>query len=198
MSLRPPQRRQRSRHLPTVMNLVPAELRLADKRRGTRYLERWRAIPARNSLAGLFQLMKNAGIATGSNDRIMSADFSNRCCAFDIYLLLAAGACQLVLERLDQKRDHRARVRLHERLDRHARHHLDVAEPCELLIRHADPDRVVALAALGILAHVGRNSAHGAVDLRRRALAEGYESQDGGLPDAQLIDLLRRHLRLDL
>ena len=41
---------------------------------------------------------------------------------------------------------------------------------------------------------VGRDAADHAVDLRRRALVEGREAQPGRLAEAQLVDVLRRHL----
>src|SRR5215203_5224162 len=44
---------------------------------------------------------------------------------------------------------------------------------------------------------VGGDAADDAAELRRRALVEGREAQGRGLPDADLIDVLRRELRLD-
>src|SRR5262245_64764477 len=106
-------------------------------------------------------------------------------------LPLAEGAQDLIVQRLGEVGDHGAVVGLHERLDRHSRHQLHVAEPCDLLWAGADAYRVVALPGLLLARDVGRDVSDRAVDLRRGALVEGREAQSGRLAEMQLIDVLR-------
>src|SRR5690606_9542742 len=61
-------------------------------------------------------------------------------------LFLAEGAGQLIVEGLHQVGEHGALAGLHEGLDRHAGHQLDVAEPRHFLWRQDDAHGVVALA----------------------------------------------------
>ena len=84
-----------------------------------------------------------------------------RCC------LLTKRAIDLIRERLHQIRHHRAVAGLHKGFDRHSWHKLDIAEPRDLLSRHRDPDRVVALAGALVGRDIRRNLADAAKNFRR-------------------------------
>ena len=104
---------------------------------------------------------------------------------------------QLIVQRLDQIGNHRPVAGLHEGLDRHARHQLDLAELGHLVGRHGDPDGVIGLPGALIGRGVGRDAGDRAVDLRRGALVEGREAQQRGLAELHLVDVLRIDLGLD-
>src|SRR5262245_9673236 len=104
---------------------------------------------------------------------------------------LAEGAQDLIVQRLGEVGDHGAVVSLHEGLDRHSRHQLHVAEPCDLLGMDADAYGVVALPGLVLARDVGGDVGDRAVDLRRGELVEGREAQTGRLGEMQLVGLMR-------
>ena len=74
---------------------------------------------------------------------------------------------------------------------------MHVAEAGDLLRRHRDAHRVVALPGALIGGDVGGDAADVAVEFRRRALVEGREAQHGALADLQLVDVLRLDLGFD-
>ena len=79
----------------------------------------------------------------------------------------------------------------------------DRTPPSEAQVSHCwlwdrDASGIISLVGLWILHEVGRDDDHGAVDLRRGALAEGGEAQDRFLTNVHLIDRVRRELRLNV
>src|SRR5829696_6272079 len=103
----------------------------------------------------------------------------------------------LVRERLHDVGEHGALAGPDESFDGHPGDQPQAFEPSELALRERDPDDVIRGAGALVGREVGGDAADDAAELRRRALVEGREAQGRGLPDADLIDVLRRELRLD-
>src|SRR6266446_9834651 len=113
-------------------------------------------------------------------------------------LPLAERAHQLVVQRLDQVGQHGAVAGLHEGFDRHAGDQLDVAKTRDLVGRHRDTDRVIALPGALVGRDVGRDAGDDAVQFRRGALVERRQPQQRLLADLQFVDVLWIDLGLDL
>src|SRR5262245_2790609 len=108
---------------------------------------------------------------------------------------------QLIRDGLDEVRDRRAVAGLDEGLDWHAGHQLEAVEPGNFAVRKHDPDGVETRSQTRslrlFLSDVGRDAAHFAVDLWRRALIERGKAQHCVLPNLDLVDVVRLDPGLD-
>ena len=113
-------------------------------------------------------------------------------------LFLSERVSNLIRERFRQKRHHGSRRRLYECLNGHSGDQLQVSQPRDLAGGYSDPKRIVTRSGLLIFTHVGGNLAHDTIDFGCRALAEIREAQHGGLPDMNLVDVLRLNFGFDV
>ena len=97
----------------------------------------------------------------------------------------------------DEIGNHSSGGGLNESINRHSGDELETCETDDLAIRDGNPHGVVSRAALLILAHVCRDPAECAVEFGRGALAKCGKAHHGRLTEAQLVDILRLHFRLD-
>jgi hypothetical protein len=111
--------------------------------------------------------------------------------------LFAERSDDLIVDWPDEIGNHSSGGGLNESLNRHSGDELETCETGDLAIRDGNPDGVVSRAALLILAHVCRDPAECAVEFGRSALVKCGKAHDGRLTEAQLVDILRLHFRLD-
>src|SRR5829696_3859712 len=107
------------------------------------------------------------------------------------------GAVDLVSERLRDVGEHGALAGSDEGLDWHAGKEPQALEPSDLALAKSDPHDVVGGVGALVGREIGGDAGDDTIELRRGALVESGEAQRGALPDAHLIDILRRELRLD-
>src|SRR5262249_4558061 len=82
-------------------------------------------------------------------------------------------------------------------LDWHAGHQPETVETSNFAVRKHDPDGVETRSLRLFLSDIGRDAAHFAVDLWRRALIERGKAQHCVLPDPDLVDVARLDPGLD-
>jgi hypothetical protein len=112
-------------------------------------------------------------------------------------LLFPERTLQLVVQRLDQVGKHGAIAGLNEGFDRHARRQLYLAELCDLLRRHRNANKIVALSGALIGRGVSTDPDDRAVGLGRRSHVEGRKAKHDRLSELDLVDILRLDLGFD-
>src|SRR5215831_8217714 len=117
-----------------------------------------------------------------------------RAAAYLRVLFLPECPLKLVVQRLDQVRDHRAIAGLNEGLDRHAGRQLHLPEFRDLLGRHRDANEIIALSGALVGRGVGTDPNDRAVDLGGCSHVKGGEAKNDWLSVLDLIDILRLDL----
>src|SRR4029077_1862237 len=112
-------------------------------------------------------------------------------------LFLPEGVHQLIVQGLDQIREHRPFAGLDEGFDWHSRRQLDVAEVSHFIGTYRYAYQEIVLAGPLVAAGICRDTRHRPLDLRRRPQIERREPQHDGFSELDLIDVLGIDLDLN-